>query len=177
MATRTKSWSDTSGPILVRPGIENSIWYGSGIFTFLATPEMTGGRYSLQRLVITRGFAPPAAHRHGPEDFYILRGSVRFWVADAELMAQSGDFVRTPPGVWHTFQAESDEAELLVIFSPAGMEGFFQKLGKPAEAMELPAGRVGPPDAARLRELGPKYGIEFAPPGKSAREMAEPGQA
>jgi quercetin dioxygenase-like cupin family protein len=177
MATSTTTRSDTSGPVLVRPGLENSIWYGSAIFSFLATAEMTGGRYSLQRMVITRGFAPPAPHRHGPEDFYIIRGQVHFWVADSELTARAGDFVRTPPGVWHTFQAESDEAEMLLIFSPAGMQQFFQQLGKPAEAMELPEGRVGPPDPARLRELGPKYGIEFAPPGKTAREMAAPSQS
>ncbi len=173
MATNPAVTSDTSGPVLVRPGLENSIWYGSALISFLATCEMTNGRYSLQHFVITKGFAPPAAHRHGPEDFYILRGQVHFWVGDGELMAQQGDFVRTPPGVWHTFQAVSDEAEMLIIFSPSGMDGFFKSLGTPAEAMELPAGRVGPPDAVRLRELGPSYGIEFAAPGKTTRELSE----
>jgi Cupin domain len=120
---------------------------------------------------MARGFAPPAPHRPGPEDFYILRGQLRFWVADQQVVAGAGDLVRTPPGIWHTFQVESDEAEFLVLFTPGGMEGFFQQLGRPAVAMELPAGRVGPPDAARLRELGPSYGIEFAPAGMTAADM------
>ncbi len=171
MVTSIGPMSDTSGPNLVRPGVDNSIWYGSGVFTFLGSTEMSEGRYSLQRVVISKGFAPPAAHRHGPEDFYIVRGQVHFWAGEDEFIAEAGDFVRTTPGGWHTFQAESDEAEMLIIFSPAGLENFFKELGRPAESMDLPGGRVGPPDPARLRELGPKYGIEFAPPGKSAREL------
>jgi hypothetical protein len=119
-----------------------------------------------------RGFAPPAPHRHGPEDFYILRGQVRFWVANEEVLASEGDFVRTLPGVWHTLQVESDEAEFLVLFSPPGMEGLFQELSKPTEALELPAGRVGPPDPDRLRAAGAKYGIEFSPAGTTPRDMS-----
>ena len=158
-------------PILASPSLENSVWYGSALLTFLATAEMTGGRYSLQVMRLTKGFAPPAPHRHGPEDFYILRGQVRFWVADQEVVAGAGDYVRTLPGVWHTLQAESDEAEVLLLFSPPGMEGFFRELSRPAEAMELPAGRVGPPDPDRLRGLAPKYGLEFAPPGTRPQDI------
>lgn len=160
-----------TAPIFAQPSLENSIWYGSALVSFLATAEMTGGHYALLRWRMQKGFTPPAPHRHGPEDFYIIRGQLRFWMGNAELVATDGDVVRTLPGVWHTFQVESDEAEFLLICSPAGMEGFFRTLGKPAEAMELPAGRVGPPDPERLRALGPRYGIEFAPPGTTPRDM------
>lgn len=158
-------------PIATRPTTENTVWYGSALLTFLATAEMTGGRYALQVMRLTKGFAPPAPHRHGPEDFYILRGQVRFWVADQEVLASAGDYVRTVPGVWHTLQAETDEAEVLLIFSPPGMEGFFRELSRPAEAMALPSGRVGPPDPDRLRALAPKYGLEFAPPGTTPQDI------
>lgn len=150
-------------PVFARPSLENSIWYGSALISFLATAEMTGGNYALLYWRMQKGFSPPAPHRHGPEDFYIIRGQLRFWMGDAEIVATDGDFVRTLPGVWHTFVVESDEAEFLITFAPAGMENFFRELGKPAEAMELPGGRVGPPPADRLRALAPKYGIEFSP--------------
>lgn len=163
----------TSGPVLVRANLENSIWYGSSLITLLASAAMTGGRYALQRMHLTRGFAPPAAHRHGPEDFYILSGAVRFWAGHEEFVAREGDFVRTIPGGWHTLQAETDEAEFLVIFSPAGMERFFQSLGRPAESLDLPGGRVGPPNADLMRQIAPQFGLEFAPPGKSAAEMTD----
>src|SRR5579864_8568247 len=169
MQTSTET---TQLPIIAQPTLENSVWYGSALLSFLATAEMTGGHYTIQRMRLGRGFAPPAPHRHGPEDFYILRGQVRFWVADKEVVATEGDFVRTLPGVWHTLQVESDEAEVLLIFSPPGMEAFFRELSKPAEALELPAGRVGPPDPDRLRAAGAAYGIEFAPPGTTPRDMS-----
>jgi quercetin dioxygenase-like cupin family protein len=154
------------------PSTANSIWYGSALITFLATAEMTGGNYSMIHWWMTKGFAPPAPHRHGPEDFQILRGAVRFWVGTDELVAEAGDYVRTIPGGWHTLQAETDEVEMLAIFAPAGLEGFFRQLGTPAEAMELPGGRVGPPEPDELRALAPKYGIEFAPPGTTVADIA-----
>jgi quercetin dioxygenase-like cupin family protein len=161
----------TLAPIFARPTLENTLWYGSAMISFLATAEMTGGHYSLLRWHMQKGFTPPAPHRHGPEDFYIIRGQLRFWVAGEELVATAGDFVRTPPGIWHTFQVESDEAEFLLIFSPPGMEEFFRTLGRPAEAMELPAGRVGPPAPDRLRAVAPQYGLGFSPPGTTPQEM------
>jgi quercetin dioxygenase-like cupin family protein len=161
----------TFAPIFARPSQENSVWYGSAMISFLATAEMTSGRDTLQVMRMSKGFTSPAPHRHGPEDFYIIRGQLRFWVAGEELVATAGDFVRTPPGIWHTFQVESDEAEFLLIFSPPGMEEFFRTLGRPAEAMELPAGRVGPPAPDRLRALAPQYGLEFSPPGTTPQEM------
>ncbi len=165
------STETTELPIMTRPALENSIWYGSAVVSLLASAEMTGGRYAMQRMRLGKSFAPPAPHRHGPEDFYILRGQVRFWVADTEVVATEGDFVRTLPGVWHTLQVESDEAEVLIIFSPPGMEGFFRELSRPAEALEPPAGRVGPPDPERIRAVGSKYGIEFAPAGTTPQDM------
>lgn len=163
----------TAFPIFARPSLDNSIWYGSALISFLATAEMTGGQYALLRWRMQKGFTPPAPHRHGPEDFYIIRGQLHFWVAGEELVATDGDFVRTPPGGWHTFQVESDEAEFLILFSPAGMENFFRALGRPAEALALPAGRVGPPDPDRLRALAPKYGLEFAPPGATPQDIGQ----
>jgi quercetin dioxygenase-like cupin family protein len=157
--------------LLASPALENSVWYGSALISFLVTGEMTDGRYSVQRWHAAGGFAPPAPHRHGPEDFYILRGEVRFWVGEDELLARAGDFVRTVPGGWHTLRFESDEVEMLAVFAPAGLEGFFRELGRPAQAMELPGGRIGPPDPERLRELAPKYGIEFAPPGTTPADI------
>lgn len=163
--------TDTA-PIFARPSPDNSLWYGSALISFLATAEMTGGQYALLRWRMQKGFTPPAPHRHGPEDFSIIRGQLRFWVAgQGEIVATAGDLIRTPPGVWHTFVVESDEAEFDIIFSPAGMEGFFHTLGRPAEAMELPAGRVGPPDPDRMRALAPTYGLEFAPPGTTPQDM------
>ena len=169
MQTSTET---AAAPTVARPTLENSVWYGSAVVSLLASAEMTGGHYALQRMRLGRGFAPPTPHRHGPEDFYILRGQVRFWVGDKEVVAMEGDFVRTRPGGWHTLLVESEEADLLMIFSPPGLEGFFRDLSRPAETLDPPAGRVGPPDPDRLRTVGLQYGIEFAPAGTTPRDMS-----
>ncbi|HEY7909340.1 MAG TPA: cupin domain-containing protein [Thermomicrobiales bacterium] len=79
-----------------------------------------------------------------------IRGQLRFWVAGEEIVATDGELVRTPPGIWHTLQVESDEAEFLTIFSPAGMEGFFRTLGRPAETMEFSPPGTTPQDMDKL---------------------------
>jgi quercetin dioxygenase-like cupin family protein len=167
----TSSTATVAAPLVARPTLENSIWYGSALVTFLATEAMTDGAFTLQRMRLARGFAPPAPHKHGPECFYILSGEVRFWVGTAEVVASAGDFVRTLPDVWHTLQVESDEADFLVIFAPPSLAGFFRALGRPAEELRLPDGRVGPPDPARVLAAGTRYGITFSAPGTPPSEI------
>jgi quercetin dioxygenase-like cupin family protein len=161
-----------AAPLLTRPDLANATWYGSGLMSLLAAPAATGGRYALVRVRLQRAFTPPP-HRHGPEAFYILSGRVRFDIAEEEFVATPGDFVNVPPGTWHTFTVESDEAEYLLIAAPPGLEQLFWRAGRPAEALELPGGRVGPPDLALIRAVSAELGIELAPPGSSARALSQ----
>jgi hypothetical protein len=55
-------------PLLTRPDLANSTWYGSALLSLLAAPRATGGRYALLHVRIQRAFTPPP-HRHGPEAF------------------------------------------------------------------------------------------------------------
>jgi hypothetical protein len=120
---------------------------------------------------IQRAFTP-APHRHSPEAFYIIDGRLRFEVAGEEIIAGPGDLVNVPRDAWHTFTVESDEAEYLIMFSPPGIEQIFFRVGRPAAALELPAGRVGPPDLAQLQAIASELGIETAPPGTSTNELS-----
>ena len=160
-------------PLVTRSDLDRSIWFGSNFITALATSEETGGRYALLRLRNQRSYSPPP-HRHGPEAFYVIRGVLRFDIAGEEFVATEGSFIDVPPGAWHTFAVESDEAEYLILTAPGwGLEQFFRQAGRPAEALELPGGRVGPPDLATIQAVGSQFQIEFAPPGTSPRELAE----
>src|ERR1700674_4695070 len=60
-------------PVLMRPDLANSVWYGSALVSLLVSSETTGGHYALVHVRIQRAFAPPP-HRHGPEAFSIIRG-------------------------------------------------------------------------------------------------------
>jgi mannose-6-phosphate isomerase-like protein (cupin superfamily) len=51
---------------------------------------------------------------------------LRFVIGYDDVEMSAGDFVRVPPGTRHGFRNESDDrAELLVMFTPGGMEELF----------------------------------------------------
>jgi quercetin dioxygenase-like cupin family protein len=160
-------------PLATHPGLGRATWFGSNLITAVATSEETGGGYALLRLQNQRSYSPPP-HRHGPEAFYVVGGVLRFDIEGEEIVLTEGCFLDVPPGAWHTFAVESEEAEFLILAAPAwGLDQFFQQAGRPAEALERPAGRVGPPDLATLQSVGAQFQMEFAPPGSSPKELAQ----
>jgi hypothetical protein len=98
---------------------------------------------------------------------------VRFAIAGEQFVASAGDFVNVPPGTWHTFTVESGEAEYLLIAAPPGPERLFWRAGQLAEALELPGGRIGPPDLALVRAVAAEVGIELDLPGSSAKALSQ----
>jgi hypothetical protein len=54
------------------------------------------------------------------------------------IEAVAGSLVYGPRDVAHAFHVDSAEARLLLIFGPAGVEGFFREGGKPARSLGLP---------------------------------------
>ncbi len=162
-----------SQPLARHTELDRSVWFGSNLITALATSDETGGRYALLRLRNQRSYSPPP-HRHGPEAFYVIRGELRFDIDGEEFVANEGSFIEIPARAWHTFSVESDQAEYLILTEPGwGLDKFFWQAGKPAEALEVPGGRVGPPDIATLKAAGSQFGLEFAPPGISPAELAK----
>lgn len=160
-------------PLVTGPDLGRSTWFGSNFITALATSAETGGRYALLHLQNQRSYSPPP-HRHGPEAFYVLHGVLRFDIEGEEIVLTDGSFLEVPPGLWHTFAVESDEAEFFILTSPGwGLDQFFRQAGRPAEALERPTGRVGPPDLATLQVVGSQFQMEFAPPGSTPRELAK----
>jgi mannose-6-phosphate isomerase-like protein (cupin superfamily) len=79
-------------------------------------------------------------HEHEDELFYVLEGEHVFQVGDQEFRAGPGGLVFAPRGVPHAQRRVVPRAgRILVLASPAGLEGFFREL---AEADR--AGVIGP---------------------------------
>lgn len=128
-----------------------------GPTTIKIRSEDTGGSFALLENVIAPGEGPPL-HIHGGEDemWYILDGHFRFRVDERILDAPAGSFVFVPRGTAHCLQNVSDTpARLMVMFSPAGMERFFE------EHAALPA---GPVDQAAYLEIARRNGMEVTGP-------------
>jgi quercetin dioxygenase-like cupin family protein len=77
--------------------------------------------------VIAPGEGPPL-HVHANEDeaWWVIDGTLRFRLGEQAAEAPAGTFVFVPRGIAHAFQNVGDgPARILVLFTPAGMERFF----------------------------------------------------
>jgi mannose-6-phosphate isomerase-like protein (cupin superfamily) len=155
----------TATPRLVhRPVATGPAFWGPGDhYTFLVTGEESGGAYfAMEALVPPGGGPPPHIHRHEDETFYLVEGEIEFLLGDAIVMAGPGDFVNVPRRTVHRFRnVGAETARMVLTFTPAGMERFFEETLEPA-----PNGAVDAPDnledvAARYVEAAPRHGLEF----------------
>jgi quercetin dioxygenase-like cupin family protein len=143
--------------IVVQPG-EGTTVQGpaGGPLTFKVRGEQTGGRMLALENVVAPGDGPPLhTHEHEDEAWYVLEGVLRFVIGGEESTAPAGTFVFVPRGTPHAFQSVGDgPARILLVFTPAGMERFFDAFAQveardPSVFADLgaPAGMevVGPP--------------------------------
>jgi quercetin dioxygenase-like cupin family protein len=147
-----------------RQSLDRSVWYIGSLMTFLATSEETQGRFALIEAVTKKGNDPPPhTHRREDEIFYVLEGAVVVSVGDRTIKGTPGTMIFLPRDVRHSFTIESEQARMLILVTPAGLEGWFKEFGVPAQAMTLPpANEPGYQDVQRMLEAAPRYGLDFA---------------
>jgi quercetin dioxygenase-like cupin family protein len=99
-----------------------------GHVTFKARGAETGGTMTVLETVVSPGDGPPLhVHKADDEAIYILEGEIDFRVGDEVHENRPGSFVFVPRGTPHTFQnVGSDDARMLLIFTPAGIERLFE---------------------------------------------------
>ncbi len=145
-------------PFVVAPGEGEEIrGPAGGPAVIKARAETTAGSVTVIDNVIGVGQGPPR-HLHLLEDelFYVLEGHIRIEAGDEVLDAPRGALAFIPKGVPHVFQAVGDApARLLVVFTPSGMERFFEGVAA------LPD---GPPDPAAVREIARSASMEVLGP-------------
>lgn len=92
----------------------------------LAGAADTGGQFTLIQTVVPAGDNVPL-HRHATmdESFSVLAGAVHVTCGDDRFDVSSGGFVFMPRGRAHRYVAGPDGAELLILTTPGGFEGFF----------------------------------------------------
>jgi mannose-6-phosphate isomerase-like protein (cupin superfamily) len=110
--------------------------------------------------------AEPLAHTHDNEDefFYLVDGEMTFQVGDLTVEARAGSWVAVPRGTLHSFKARSEQVTLLVMYTPAGFERFFQELSVPAESLTTPPVLSGAPDVQKILSAGARNGCNFVKP-------------
>jgi mannose-6-phosphate isomerase-like protein (cupin superfamily) len=172
MPSTTTTTPHTNGLHVPADGGE-AVWFTQNRMTIKATAQDTRGAFGLVEGLGAAGSSPPL-HVHSREDelLYLLEGELTIRCGERTFAAAPGSLTLLPRGVPHTFVVEGDTpARLLSISLPGGFERYFAEAGRPAEGDGLPP--AGPPDVARLREVGERYGLALVGPPLAPRGRAE----
>jgi quercetin dioxygenase-like cupin family protein len=126
-----------------------------GPLTFKVRGEQTTGTLTALENEIPPGQGPPL-HTHANEDesWYVIEGELRFKLDGNVQRAPTGSFVFVPRGTPHCFQNVANApARILVMFTPAGMERFFDRFAA-----------LSGPDPAAFGSIGAPLGMEVIGP-------------
>lgn len=132
-----------------------------GPWQVLAGGDRTGGSVMFGEARIPPRTSGPGLHVHSREDeaVYVVSGVLTVVVGERRVRAAPGHLVWLPREVPHTFANLDDEPVWAFgVTTPAGLEGMF------SEQAEYFAGLDGPPDPARVREIGDRYGVRALGP-------------
>ena len=133
-----------------------------GRMVIKAFAQETGG-YSLHENILPAGSPGPLPHihHHHEEAFYVLEGELTMRVGARTITAPPGSFLVVPRGVVHQpSNPGTTPTRVLLIFSPAGMDGFFAEAAE--RRIPLQAGPNAPAAPALPADFAQKYGFEFA---------------
>jgi quercetin dioxygenase-like cupin family protein len=129
---------------------------------FKATAADTNGQWAMVEYTAPPRFRGPQPHWHGhfTEAFYVLEGTLSAQVDGRRIEARPGDFILVPPRTVHSFSNQTDEPmKYLILFSPAGMEEYFEKLFELVQNEP----QWPPADMSKVTALAEQHDT-FAPP-------------
>lgn len=106
-------------------------WLDGGTLAMLLDGAATDGQLMVGRFDVSRGEAPPY-HLHTREDevFMLIKGTALVWHDDQEMELAEGGIVFLPKNIPHAYRITSATADLLMINTPAGIEGMFRYSGR-----------------------------------------------
>ncbi len=124
----------------------------------LVSGDQTGGRFSAVETLVRPGSEPPR-HVHSREDevVYVLDGCVTFELDGERHEGLAGTCAVLRRGSEHTFIVESNEARLLVLLLPAGLESW----AGVANGEELTGGS---PAVERFVATAARFGVSISGP-------------
>ncbi len=128
-------------------------WSADHTFVKVAAAD-TGGQFTLMEDNLKANFKLGLhLHRTHAETFYILDGSVDFFVDGDWMTTKPGACLHVPPGIEHAciLSDGCSAARMLMIYQPAGFDQFLAELANMTEADFK--------DSARMKALEDKYDI------------------
>ncbi len=155
----------TASTVARHPGEGTAYWLLGGLYEVMASSEETGGASTIMRITTPPGTGPPPHTHPGGEAVLVLDGSLRYHIAGETHEGGAGSFFSIPEGVVEHFEATGDTPlQVLVVYTPGGIEAFFAEVGEPAAARTLPPPADGPPDFAAIVAAGARHGMDILTP-------------
>ncbi|MEO0751602.1 MAG: cupin domain-containing protein [Pseudomonadota bacterium] len=138
-------------------GGTNYDWGSDHLFVKVSADD-TNGAYTLIEDNLASSFALGLhVHREHAETFYMLDGSVDFFIANEWITVETGGTLHIPPGIPHAAMMTPGvaRARMTMVFQPGGFDRFLAEL----DAMSA-ADRA---DKAKMKALNERY--DFIPLG------------
>jgi quercetin dioxygenase-like cupin family protein len=155
-------------PITVGPTDGKILSVVGDNYRVLVSGKQTNGAFATIDMLIPPKSGPgPHSHAGFNETFYVIDGEVEVHSEAGSYTAKKGSYVVVPEGgVVHYFKNESDQvAHLLCTVVPAGLEEFFEEIGKPATLGEFtPPPPMDPETMKKVAAVAEKYGQVLYPP-------------
>jgi len=142
-------------------------WWFDGLATLKVTGEQSGGLFSLiEMLYPAGGVVPRHIHHREDELFYLMEGELVMRVGERTIQAKAGTTIFAPRGIPHGFQVGPNRpVHYLILYTPAGFEGFIRDTSTPAGGLTLPPPPDAPPTPSQMQELSDmmrdRYGCEW----------------
>ncbi len=159
-------------PLNVPEGEGRSFWGpGGDKYEFLVTGKQSGeSTFILHANVPPGGGPPPHIHTRESESYYVKTGELLFSVGDKIIVAKAGDFVHIPKDTVHTFTNKGKiNAQMLSIFAPAGMEGWFEEVLVPVKKGDAAPHDYTKEELGKMIEAGPRHGVTWKLPPESSK--------
>ena len=155
-----------------RTDLESTYAYMGSLMTFLVEGRDTGGQSALMEYRAKPGNEPPP-HWHEVEDetLCVLEGEMEAYLSDQVLRIGPGEILFIPHGEPHAWYILSPSFRMLIMATPARMDGYFRQMGQPAETLELSDDAVtyAMSDAQHAIDVGAKHGTRFMTPEQIKR--------
>ena len=84
----------------------------------------------------------------------LIKGTALLWYDDQEMELSEGGIVFLPKNIPHAYRITSKKADLLMINTPAGIEGMFRYAGRDRATPRPEGFEVSPDVWARVAKFG-----------------------
>ena len=152
--------SDTT--VIRAQGEGKPIWMLGGLYEIKASGDETGGSATVMEITVPEGSGPPPHTHDGGEITYIIEGSAVYQHDGEKREAHAGTLLYFPKGTLETFEPMGPKPlRILIVYTPGGVDKFFEEAGETAQRRELPPPLTAPPDLERLSQIASRYGLEL----------------